>query len=224
MANRRVVVVIGQEYGRLTPIREVSKSAGGHLQYLCRCICGTKKTVIGAKLASGHTQSCGCLHRESVASINRTHGLGSTAEYRIYRNILQRCCNPKNSRYKDYGGRGIQICERWKGENGFVTFLRDMGSRPSILHTIDRKNNDDGYTPKNCKWATKKEQNNNKRTNVMIEFNGVTQTAQQWAKDLRIQRQTILYRHRHGIPIDKPRAKKGLVEIVVPAASKRRGQ
>jgi len=118
---------------------------------LCICICGNKNTITWGDLKSGKSKSCGCLHLEIV----KRHDLSKTSEYGAWRDMLQRCNNPKNAWYDSYGGRGIKVCERW---HKFENFIADMGFKKDRTLSIDRINNDDNYYPENCRWATKLEQ------------------------------------------------------------------
>ena len=135
--------------------------------------------------------------------------------YRAYRGMFNRCYNPNQKSYKDYGGRGIVVCERWTGRSGFKAFLSDMGERPENA-TLDRIDNDGPYSPENCRWATKDEQAQNKRNNRWITANGRTQTLAQWARELGCNSAAILYRLRKGMseqdavttaPAERPNSK-----------------
>lgn len=117
---------------------------------------------------------------------------------RIWRAMLNRCNDPKHSHFQFYGGRGIKVCDRWLGENGFDNFKRDMGERPTPKHEIDRRDNSLGYFPENCHWATEHEQSRNKRSNRNLTYNGKTQCLQDWAKELGISRNTLTKRLRLG--------------------------
>lgn len=117
-------------------------------------------------LASGNTKSCGCLRRETTSLVGlakKTHGMRDTPEYGVWANMKDRCYNPSSEDYKNYGGRGIKVCERWL--NSFENFYEDMGEKPwsKLLYSLDRINNDGNYEPSNCRWATVKQQVNNRR-------------------------------------------------------------
>lgn len=123
----------------------------------CRCVCGATSEILSTSLFNGNTKSCGCLKIESQT----THGRSQTPEYRTWAHMHQRCTNPKHKRFADWGGRGIKVCDRWQS---FEAFLEDMGERPSAGHSIDRENNDGNYEPGNCRWATRSQQQSNKRS------------------------------------------------------------
>lgn len=144
---------IGERYGRLTVVAE--SDDGQTLQ--CLCDCGHPHSL--NRGAWRKTQSCGCLRRDHAASLNTQHGMTGSPTYNSWQSMIRRCTNPRAADYDRYGGRGITVCQRWRD---FSAFLDDMGVRPPG-HTLDRVDNDRGYEPSNCRWATTSEQNLNRR-------------------------------------------------------------
>lgn len=162
----------GQRMGHLTVIESAGIIRSGRrskVLWRCRCSCGNECKVRTEHLRSGHTASCGCVQRCRSREYNTIHGLRSAPEYVVWKGMRDRCRNPKHMHWDKYGGRGISVCSRW---DSFSAFLADMGPRPSSKHQIERKNNDLGYSPDNCVWATKKEQASNTRRNVFVTING----------------------------------------------------
>lgn len=153
------IEMIGKKFDRLTVIEEAGIDNHKKILYLCQCICGKTKIIRGGDLRKGKSRSCGCLNGELAKKRKTTHGLSSTSTYQVWSNMLQRCNNPKNSRYCDYGGRGIYMCRYWLK---FENFFTDMGERPENL-TIERLDNNLGYYKQNCKWGTRMEQARNQR-------------------------------------------------------------
>jgi hypothetical protein len=148
----KIIDITGNKYGKWA-VERFAYVENRHSYWLCRCECGTTKVIWGANLRQGLTHSCGCS--------KIVHGLRRTNEYRTWRGIKERCLNPNNKDYINYGGRGITVCERWV--NSFENFIKDMGKKPSPELSIDRINNDKGYSPDNCQWATKSQQSRNQR-------------------------------------------------------------
>jgi hypothetical protein len=147
-----------------------------------QCSCGKIKLMPIGNI--GRTSfSCGCLRNERIQETCRTHGKSKTAEYRIWAKMIDRCTNPNNIGYEIYGGRGIRVCDRWLGENGFVNFISDIGERPSKDLSVDRHPNRDGnYEPGNVRWATDIEQANNKSNNRWLTVNGEQDTLANWSR------------------------------------------
>jgi len=152
----------GKQFGRLIVLKQGTHDSHGKIRWECQCTC-PKKSIIevhGTLLRTGRTKSCGCLALE----VRTKHGAYKTREYSIWHNMNVRC-NDKNNKY--YGGKGISVCERWKGTNSFQNFLTDMGYPPTNEYTIDRLDSNGNYEPENCRWATMTEQDRNK-TNMKI--------------------------------------------------------
>lgn len=165
--------ITGQVIGRWTVLERLPtqrRNGRSRNTYRCQCQCGTVRIVQGGNLLAKKTLSCGCLHRERVSEAFSTHNASGTKVYRVWASMIQRCTNPHDKRYADYGGRGIVVCDRWRCS--FEKFLQDMGPRPSRRHSIDRINNNGNYEPVNCRWATPTEQSINTRRNRLVEFGG----------------------------------------------------
>ena len=150
-------------------------------------------------LRSGHTSSCGCLFREMMAMRNRTHGLSRDPAYRSWKDMRSRCNTPTNSDFKDYGGRGIKVCDRW---SDFAAFLGDIGPRPAGM-SVDRIDVNGDYEPSNCRWASAKMQANNKRSNHVIEWRGKRQTLAAWSAETGVDQSKARYRLRMGWTLEK---------------------
>jgi len=162
---------IGERFGKLTVIKQYKhRNSQNEIQWFCQCDCGNTHYTASRNLIDGSTKSCGCLNHVPK------HDMHTTDEYKILQGLLSRCYTKTNKAYHRYGGRGIRVCKRWRqGENGLTgieCFIQDMGKRPSKKHSIDRKNNDGHYTPKNCRWVTKKEQDRNTRRTIWVTYKG----------------------------------------------------
>lgn len=183
--------LVGHRYGRLTVIRKTTH-VGRNARWICRCDCGNEKIVYRSSLRSGNTRSCGCLHRSMVRTANLTHGGHGHINYNNWRAMMERCHNPKCKDFKRYGAVGITVCEAW---HDFNTFVFDMGTKPSSDHSIDRYPNCKGnYEPSNCRWATSKQQSNNRSVNVRFQYQNKSLTLAEWSEHLNIPCSTLFNR------------------------------
>lgn len=189
---------IGIVYNRLTIISEVEKRKSERY-FICRCICGNEKVFRLVNLKTGHSKSCGCMKVESAHNINLTHGESKkTTEYSTWCGIKRRCYNKKEKSYRFYGAKGIKMCDSWL--NSFDNFLKDMGRKPTKFHTIDRKNPNGDYCPNNCRWATVKEQQNNRSDNVKYNYDGKLYNLEELSFKLGIEKRTLYTRiNKYGV-------------------------
>lgn len=193
----------GMVFGRLTVI---GRTEGKTSYWRCLCVCGKAKDVRSAHLKKGLIRSCGCLNSEAsrgriqkVIDANVKTGLSGSPTYQSWCCMKQRCLNPNTFAYKDYGGRGITFCERWQS---FEAFFLDMGVKPKGT-TLERINNDGNYEPGNCKWATRREQQNNRRCSRLITINGTAMTIGQAATKYGLSWKLLDSRISAGWPIEK---------------------
>lgn len=156
--DMKSIIHIDQMFGRLKCLSVYS--GGGRLRARCKCTCGTEGEFQVRNLTSGHTKSCGCLQRHITSKIKTKHGLSRTKIYNTWLGMIRRCYDPDAENYIYYGGRGIEVCSRWRYDVN--TFFSDMGIPPTHKHSIDRIDNDGNYDPLNCRWADQAQQNSNK--------------------------------------------------------------
>lgn len=190
--------ITGQKFGKLTAIKVVG-NRNGYI-WECVCDCGNIRNVSLANLGSGHTRSCGCLNKGIIR--NYKHGLSYTRLHNEYHGMIARC-KPTWKRHKDYYDRGILVCEEWSGECGekkFYDWSLSHGYRDDL--TLDRIDNNKGYSPDNCRWVTVKQQANNKRNNRLVTAEGKTQTLAEWSEEKHIGYKTLSERLRRGWGIE----------------------
>jgi hypothetical protein len=205
-------VKVGARFSRLTVISDGWErvSASGHCSDMVQvqCDCGTVKFIRPRSLWPRGVQSCGCLQKEVASAlgsvVNLKHGHSKkdnpVPEYRVYATMLSRCYNPNSSKFATYGGRGISVCDRWRGDGGYERFIADMGRRPDG-GSLDRIDPNGHYEPANCRWASMIEQQNNRRSNVFLEMDGRRQTLTQWAREYGINAGTLRTRLETGMPL-----------------------
>ncbi len=202
--------ISGQRFGRLVVARRAENSNGGSARWLCKCDCGGETVTLGACLRRSRnpTRSCGCLARERVSIANTgrdrsTHGMTFTPIYRKWDSMIRRCHNENHPQYKNYGWRGIGVCEAWL--NSFEQFFADVGLPPAPGYSLDRIDNDGNYEPGNVRWATHIEQQNKKTNNHIVVLGGDKMTLAQAirASDLTTPISTIRTRVSRGWSIEE---------------------
>lgn len=175
---------VGSVFKNLTVVGHLPKSKNGNRMYLVRCVCGKEKPMFAQSLQN--SVSCGCVRSA------RTHGharkRAKIPEYLVWCYMRKRCANKSDRRYSEYGGRGVFVCAAWED---FAAFFADMGRRPSPKHSLDRIDNNGPYSPENCRWATRSEQNNNQRRNVRVAFRGQSMTVAEWSRLLGINAKAV---------------------------------
>jgi hypothetical protein len=178
--NPLFINLAGMRFGMLVVVESNGTKKYGSAEWRCICDCGKSATVLGANLRAGRSKSCGCAKAAHLIKRCKTHGESKTSrEYRIWCGMRVRCHNKNAVAYKDYGGRGIKICDRW---GKYEAFLEDMGRCPSAKHSIDRVNPNGDYEPNNCRWATASEQGASRRTSRIYEFEGKRHCIAEWER------------------------------------------
>jgi hypothetical protein len=196
-----VLKLEGLHFERLFVLHRSSAKGQGRVKFLCKCDCGNLVEILSDQLKSGKTKSCGCLQKERASQSNKTHGLSRTPEYIAWKDMISRCCNENNQYYYNYGGRGIKVCDRWSEVENFI---EDMGLRLGKNYELDRIENNGNYEPGNCRWTTRIVNMRNKRTNLVIEFNGESKTASEWSEVTGIACNVIANRiSRYGWSVEK---------------------
>ena len=188
--------LIGQSFSHLFVLNYVGSDNNGHALWNCKCECGKEKVIPAHKLMQGEVKSCGCMHRKY------SHGLTNTRLYHIWRTTKARCLDKNAQKYSSYGGRGISICDEWKDNfQAFYEWAMANGYDDDL--TIDRIDANGNYEPSNCRWATSKEQANNRRTNRYIEFEGVVHTISEWSDITGITKSALYHRFSRGWSAEK---------------------
>lgn len=199
--GRKIKDLTGKTFGRLTVLHRgpdhIQQSGETRITWVCQCSCGNPELQI---LQRGSVEredaSCGCRRKEKMSAVTTTHGQSKTRTYKAYHNMLQRCYQESHPEYPNYGGRGIEVCARWRED--YVHFVADMGACPPGL-SIDRKDNDKGYCKDNCRWTTVKEQNRNKRDNRYVYAKGRRWVLADLAVELEMSVSTLRRRVERGL-------------------------
>lgn len=190
-------IEIGKRFSRLVVLRRHG-SLGNAAAWLCQCDCGAVVRAAGNKMRQGKKKSCGCLLKEIVKTTSLKHGHYTnrtpSKSYSSWRNMKNRCLNPKVKAYQNYGGRGITVCERWMS---FENFYADMGDPPAGM-TLEREDNNLGYSPNNCSWATRADQAKNRRNVALVEISGVKKPLTHWALEMGVSVSSALQRRSRG--------------------------
>lgn len=193
------ILIVGQRFGKLLVTKKLDERRWGHRVYECLCDCGKVTKSISQQLREGTKKSCGCGVREALLKSSFIHGMSKTPIHNLWYSMIQRCTDKNNKHYADYGGRGITVCKEWME---FVNFYRDMGDRPEGK-TLDRIDNNKGYFKENCRWATKTEQANNRRSSKFITYKDETLTQAQWEDRLGLRKGLLYDRIKRGWSIEK---------------------
>ena len=180
-------------FNYLKVVERAGNTKSGEAMWLCECICGKKKILPGSKVRNGEIKSCGCMKTELSGKKNRKHGMRKTRLYRIWQGMIQRTTNKSNTEYCDYGGRGIEVCTEWRSDfESFRKWSYENGYSDNL--TIDRIENEKGYSPENCRWITQKDNCRNKRNNHCLTYKGETKTIAEWAEITGIGKATLRHR------------------------------
>ena len=198
-----IIEMSGKRYGRLTVIGFSHLYNEREAMWKCRCDCGAIFVSRGTDIRNGHTNSCGCYMKERATEGKTTHGHSQTKTHRIWLGINQRCYDPNHHKYEIYGGRGIKVCDRWRGAGKFENFLADMGECPDGFSIDRHPDNNGNYEPKNCRWATSKQQNRNRRDNKIIDVFGNKMTLAEACERYGVGYQCAYKRIKRGWSIEK---------------------
>lgn len=189
----------GDKFEKLTVLHEVEKK-NNKRYFKCECECGNKKDIRLGNLTKGKVKSCGCLLKDNGVR-NKIHGQWNKAVYGVWRDMKQRCLNPKNQQYKNYGGRNITVCTEWLEAENFIKWAFSNGYQQDL--SLDRKDVNGNYEPGNCRWVTMSVQQNNKRTNRIITYKGTTKNIKEWSKITGVNHETIRRRLKDGWDVEE---------------------
>lgn len=198
------IYTVGQQLGKCIYYGNAQSLSRNNIRaryadFLCRC--GNVFTAKIRDVLIEDTTSCGCFAKENMSRIKKTHGMSGSNYYTVWVNIRQRCYNPNSQAYKNYGGRGIKMCDEWL--NSFEQFKKDIGDKPSFNHSLDRIDNDKDYSKDNCRWATRKKQSNNRRGTIQLLYNGEVKSLTEWCECLGINYDRTKSRLRMGWSVEK---------------------
>lgn len=192
----------GKRFGKLTVVERACPEKKDKVYWVCRCDCGNYSIATSGNLKSGNTTGCGCLQIEARRKANTTHGQTETRLYKAWESMRQRCNNPKKDHYKDYGGRGISVCEEWdRSFSSFCDWAMSHGYGENL--TLDRIDADGNYCPENCRWATVKEQQNNRRNNHLLTYKNETHSMMEWSEILGVDYCALKRKIRKGVSTEE---------------------
>lgn len=195
--KKKVIDLTGQRFGSLTVIEYGGiDSTNGYAKWLCKCDCGNRKTILSRNLRSGATKSCGCLRKKTTSATMKTHGMADSRLYGVWLSMRRRCDNPKTESYRNYGERGISVCNEWEHFEPFMEWAIKNGYHEGL--SIDRIDVDGNYGPDNCRWVTMKEQQNNRRNNHIVDYNGDKMTLAMFARSIGIDARRANYLLKRG--------------------------
>lgn len=206
----RVIRMEGQKFGELTVVARASRNARGYITWRCRCACGEEVVIDGGKLRAGVKTQCSASKHAALRGPPLT--IKYKSEYQSWENMRVRCTDTTHKGYKNYGGRGIKVCQEWQS---FEQFLRDMGRKPHPKYTIERTNVDGDYEPGNCRWVSRQDQNRNKRNSVFVTYQGKRMLLIDLVEQLNLSRGVVYGRLKAGwtlaqalaLPVHRPAPK-----------------
>lgn len=194
--------LVGRQFTNWRVVEAAGSSKNGKRLFRCVCSCGASGVVVGGNLTSGQSTGCGHDRSDRIRAHLVKHGAKSRGEshplYNTWSNMHSRCSNPNSAEFRNYGGRGISVCPEW---DDFWRFVEDMGEKPHPSYSIDRINNDLGYRPSNCRWASKSDQSKNRRVSVFLTHDGETMCMKDWARRLGVTAPTIRNRLKNGMSV-----------------------